>query len=131
MFGGMGSRNPQMRFLRFGLLAAVLLAGYAFHDSGPTYTTIRIIYFVVLIGFIGFAFYRRSATRHHDTSTTPSAPPGPAPSATVPGQPWSPTSPLLNPGWYPDEHDMKVQRYWDGSAWVGRRHWEENRWVDG
>jgi len=119
-----------MRFLRLGLLVAVLVAGAAFHDSGPTYTTIRVLYFAVIIGFIGFALYRRSVTRHHDTSITPTPPPGPGSSPTVPAEPSSPT-PTLNPGWYPDQHDMLVQRYWDGSAWVGTRHWEENRWVDG
>jgi hypothetical protein len=143
MFGGMGSRNPQMRYLRLGLLAAVLLAGWAFHDSGPTYTAIRIVYFVVVIGFIAFAFYRRSAARHHDSWTPPTTPPGPGPSPTVPGRPGPPSSPVahpvtaaepgaaLAPGWYPDQQDMKVQRYWDGSAWVGTRHWEENGWIDG
>jgi len=129
MFGGFGGRNPQMRSIRLLLLVAVLVAGAAFHDSGPTYTTIRIAYYAVIVGFIGFALYRRSVHKHQGTSTT--APPGPAPSPAVPGEPWSPTYPVLNPGWFPDQHDMLVQRYWDGSAWVGTRHWEENRWVDG
>jgi hypothetical protein len=137
-----------MRSIRIVLLVIVLGAGFVFHDSGPTYTAIRIVYFVIVLGFIGFAFYRRSVARHHDP-TIPGGPPAPGPSPTIPGQPGSPPSSLppssvppsssvpplsgagLNPGWYPDQQDMKVQRYWDGSAWTGTRHWDENRWFEG
>jgi hypothetical protein len=144
---GFGSRNPQMRAVRIGLLVAVVAAGAVFHHSGPTYTAIRIVYFAVVIGFIGFALYRRSVAKHHDP-TIPGGPPGyggppaPGPSPTIPGGPRPPSSlpppsPLtppsagLNPGWYPDQQDMKVQRYWDGSAWTGTRHWAEDRWIEG
>ena len=124
---GFGSR---MRSLRIVLLVAVLAAGAAFHHSGPTYTAIRIAYYAVILGFIGFALYRRSAGTHHDP-TGPGGPPGPGPSPTLPGGPGTPPSAGLNPGWYPDQQDIKVQRYWDGSAWTGTRHWDENRWIEG
>jgi hypothetical protein len=128
---GFGSRNPQLRSLRLVLLVAVLAAGAAFHHSGPTYTAIRIAYYAVILGFIGYALYRRSASKYHDPSVPGGpTPPVPGPSPAIPGGPGSAPSSTLNLGWYPDQQDMKVQRYWDGSAWTGTRHWEENRWIE-
>ena len=28
---------------------------------------------------------------------------------------------LPEPGWYPDPHQLKVRRYWDGQAWTDQR----------
>ncbi len=82
-----------MRSIRIVLLVIVLGAGFVFHDSGPTYTAIRIVYFVIVLSFIGFALYRRSVARHHDP-TIPGGPPAPGPSPTIPGGPGSPSSPV-------------------------------------
>jgi hypothetical protein len=123
---GFGSRNPQMRSFRFALLAVLLIAGVAFHDSGPVYTTLRVAYYAVILGVIGFALWKRSTSRHGTTSAA-DGPPGTA----VPGDPASPVPPPRNPGWYPDQNDMAVQRHWDGSGWTGTRRWQDDRWVEG
>ena len=125
---GFGSRNPQMRTMRVALLAVVLFAGFAFHDHGTAYTTIRVIYYIVILGVVLFAVSRRSMAKRRGTSV-PGAPPGPGPSPTVPGTAWPPPSPIQNPGWYPDQQDMKVQRYWDGAAFTSTRHWAGHEWV--
>jgi hypothetical protein len=126
---GFGSRNPQMRYLRFGLLGAVLLAGVVFHKHGSAYTTIRVVYYVALGGFIGFAIYsrtraKRQGTVHHGDT------PGVGPTSTTGSAPGSPIAQSQNPGWYPDQKDMHRQRYWDGTTWTDTRHWDGTTWVD-
>jgi hypothetical protein len=118
-----------MRVLRLGLLAVVILAGVAFHDKGTVYTAIRIAYYAVILGGLGYFFYRRSAAKRGDTIAT-GGPPGPGPSPTLPGEAGPTTTPVREPGWFPDQQDMKLQRYWDGSAWTHTRRWEGDRWVD-
>jgi hypothetical protein len=126
-----GSRNPQMRSMRLVLLVVLLVAGAAFHHTGATYTAIRVVYYAVILGALGFAFalWRRSVSKHQ-------APPG-APTTTVPGAPGPLPPPgeastaLLQPGWYPDQYDMALQRYWTGSAWTTTRHWDGSVWVKG
>lgn len=124
---GFGSRNPQLRYLRFALLAVVILAGLAFHHSGPTYEAIRVVYYAVILGIIGFALYSRSAAKHRGPGRP--GPPG-GPSSTIPGPPGSLPPAVLNPGWYPDHQDMKIQRYWDGTHWTATRTWDGHDWVD-
>jgi hypothetical protein len=137
---GFGSRNPQWRAARIALLAAVLLAGFVFHDKGPAYITIRVLYFVVIFGGLGFFWWRRSVAKRGGTSPAadagasgPLAPP-PLPKkssdAALTEAPASAGSVVRQPGWFPDQQDMKVQRYWDGSAWTATRRWEGDRWVD-
>jgi uncharacterized protein DUF2510 len=36
----------------------------------------------------------------------------------------------LPPGWYVDEADSALQRYWDGSQIVGEVHWDGTQWVE-
>lgn len=119
-----------MRYLRVGALAIVLLAGLAFHHTGATYNVIRVAYYVLIGAVIGYALYARSrATRRgHPYSGGIPAPGSPS---TLPGQPGTALGQIQNPGWYPDQQDMKVQRYWDGSAWTSTRHWDGTQWVDG
>jgi len=33
----------------------------------------------------------------------------------------------VEPGWYPDPHDSRSIRYWDGSAWTGRYETQDHR----
>jgi len=33
-------------------------------------------------------------------------------------------------GWYPDQSDPRVQRFWTGSAWTAQRFWNGAEWVD-
>jgi hypothetical protein len=131
---GLGSRNPQLRYLRLALLAVVILAGLAFHHSGPAYDAIRIAYYVIIVGIIGFALYSRRGHRGQNPGF-PHHPPGAGPSPTSPGPAGSPPGPTAgptqNPGWYPDQQNMQIQRYWDGSAWTATRHWDGSAWVDG
>ncbi|NGN83153.1 DUF2510 domain-containing protein [Arthrobacter silviterrae] len=35
--------------------------------------------------------------------------------------PWNPAGPA--PGWYPDAHDPRFFRWWDGRAWSGVPHY--------
>jgi hypothetical protein len=121
-----GSRNPQMRYLRVGLLVVLLVAGTAFHHTGPTYTAIRVVYYAVLLGALAFAFSRRSAAKHHEPSSGP--PPTPI-DPRAPGVPGSPPTTGLAPGWYPDQQNMALQRFWDGTRWTGSRHWDGSAWV--
>jgi hypothetical protein len=140
---GLGPRNPQLRVIRLGILVLVILAGVVFHDHGPTYEAIHIGYYVILVAFIGYAFYARSrATRGGGTMGAP----GPTPSPTLPGHrgdpsstvpvpasppPSTPAPSTQTPGWYPDQQDASQQRYWDGTTWTGTRHWDGSTWVDG
>lgn len=63
MFGmgmGMGGRrNPSMRYLRIGALVLILLAGVVFHHSGKTYDSLRVLYYVLIIGLIAYSFRAR------------------------------------------------------------------------
>jgi hypothetical protein len=124
---GFGSRNPQMRNMRLALLAVLLIAGFAFHDHGTVYTAIRIIYYVVIVGVLVYAFSRRSLAKRRGGA--PGAPPDPGSSSTLPGQTGLPR-PTQAPGWYPDQQDMTVQRYWDGSTFTSTRHWDGHQWGE-
>ncbi len=33
-------------------------------------------------------------------------------------------------GWYPDQHDPTVMRYWDGTTWIGERVWDGTQWAE-
>jgi hypothetical protein len=120
---GFGSRNPQMRSMRIALLVVLLVAGAAFHDKGTTYTIIRVAYYAVILGGLGFVLWRRQGAKRQ--AAADGAPGGPE----VDGAP-SPGGPVRQPGWFPDQQDMTVQRYWDGSAWTRTRRWDNDQWVD-
>jgi hypothetical protein len=122
---GFGSRNPQLRYLRLGALVVLILAGSAFHHSGPTYDAIRVVYYALILGVIGYALYHRSGARRRGAGL-----PGPGPSPTFPGPTGTLPPTVLSPGWYPDHQDMKIQRYWDGTGWTATRTWDGAQWVD-
>ena len=113
--GGMGSGNPRLRYFRLALLAAVLLAGLAFHHAGPEYAAVRVAYYAAIVGFIGYALYRRSRAQpsRHDEAGHRPAPPD----ATSLGGPGA--------GWYPDQSDPNRQHYWDGRQWTVSRLLDE------
>jgi len=113
-----------MRTLRLVLLAAVLLAGAAFHHSGAAYTSIRVAYYAVIVGGIGFALWRRSVAKRETMDGTAPAAMG------VAGDGHRPDPPTRTPGWYPDQQDMTIQRHWDGSTWTATRRWTGHEWVD-
>ena len=112
--------------MRLALLAVVLIAGFAFHDHGTVYTTIRVIYYAVILGVVAYALWHRSLAKRHGGAPGPRPDPGSTP--TRPG----PTLPAATqvPGWYPDQRDMAVQRYWDGTTFTATRHWDGHQWVD-
>jgi hypothetical protein len=39
------------------------------------------------------------------------------------------TSGPKEPGWYPSRLSPNDQSYWDGTAWIARRHWSQGAWV--
>jgi hypothetical protein len=119
---GLGSRNPQMRSMRIVLLVVLLVAGAAFHDRGTTYTIIRVAYYVLILGGLGFVLSRRQGARQ---PAADGAVGGPEPAPAV-----SPAMAGRAPGWFPDQQDMEVQRYWDGTAWTRTRRWRNDQWVD-
>jgi hypothetical protein len=121
---GFGSRNPQMRNMRLALLAVLLIAGFAFHDHGSAYTAIRVLYYVVILGVVVYAVSRRSLAKRRGGA--PGTPPDPGSSPTLPG----PTGATQVPGWYPNQQDMTVQRYWDGQTFTATRHWDGHQWVE-
>jgi hypothetical protein len=47
--GGMGGRNSTFRFIRLGLLAALLIGTLVFHLHGTAYTALHIAYIVVVV----------------------------------------------------------------------------------
>jgi hypothetical protein len=120
---GFGSRNPQMRVVRLGLLAVLLIAGATFHHTGPVYTAIRVAYYAVILGGLGYLLWRRSAAKRQG----PAGVPGPQ----NPGDTHPPTTAGHQPGWFPDHHDMSVQRYWDGTTWTATRRWDGSKWDEG
>jgi len=54
---GFGSRGQRLRVLRFVLLALLLVGLFVLHGHGRGYETIRIVYYV---GIIGLLFARRA-----------------------------------------------------------------------
>jgi hypothetical protein len=120
---GFGSRNPQMRQMRILLLVVLLVAGAAFHDKGTAYTIIRVAYYAVILGGLGFILWRRQVAKRQPMADGATGRPHAqaAASAEMAGR---------EAGWFPDQQDMKVQRYWDGSAWTRTRRWENDQWVD-
>jgi hypothetical protein len=120
---GLGSRNPQMRSMRIVLLVVLLVAGAAFHDKGSAYTIIRVAYYAVILGGLGFVLWRRQGTKRHTAADGTPGQPDPDHAASA-------GMPVRAAGWFPDQQDMTVQRYWDGSTWTRTRRWENNQWVD-
>jgi hypothetical protein len=57
--GGMRGGGGNLRVIRLGALAAILLLGATLHYRGTAYITIRIIYIVLVVGVILFAVVRR------------------------------------------------------------------------
>jgi hypothetical protein len=113
-----------MRVVRVALLVVLLGAGTAFHHTGAAYTTIRVAYYAVILGGLGYVLWRRSGAQRR----SPTAAPG-APAPEGPG-PWSPPKQVQAPGWYPDLRDMSLQRYWDGSVWTTTRRWDGTTWIE-
>ena len=57
--GGMGGGRGNLRFIRLGSLAAILILGATLHYRGTAYTTIRIVYIAAVVGVLLFAMSRR------------------------------------------------------------------------
>jgi uncharacterized membrane protein YgcG len=53
--GGMGGRNSAFRYIRLGLLAALLIGTLVFHLHGTAYDALHIVYIVVIVVAIGTA----------------------------------------------------------------------------
>jgi hypothetical protein len=68
MFGFGYGRN--FMGMRLALLAALLLAGAAFHRHGAAYGAVRVIYYVAIIALIGLFMTRRSSMRR-DSGMSP------------------------------------------------------------
>jgi hypothetical protein len=54
--GGMGRRNSNLRFLRLGALAALLIGPSVFHVRSSRYVTLLVIYIVVIVGVLIASF---------------------------------------------------------------------------
>ena len=63
--GGMGGRSPGLRYIRLGLLVALLVGTAVFHLHGSAYNTLHYAYIVIIIGVIAFTFTmnRRGGSR--------------------------------------------------------------------
>jgi hypothetical protein len=71
MFGlGYGNRSP-LRYLRLGLLILIVLAAVVFHGKGRAYDTIHDVYFVLIIGLLGFALFSRGRSRRNQMGGGP------------------------------------------------------------
>ena len=104
---------------RIGLLLAVVFAGVIFKHSGSAYTSIHVVYIVVIVGALIYSSMARSGRIGRGRST-PGGPIGPI---DVRARPAADVTPQLGaPGWFPDPIDHDIERYWDGSAWEGTRH---------
>ena len=123
---GSGMRSSPLRYMRLVMLGALLLLGGVFHHSGSTYSVIRGIYLVLLLGGLIFYASRRSAGRpgRFSRGMPTGGMPFEAPSPT------SGTSRAIAPGWYRDATDATLEHYWDGRAWTGGRRWDGNAWID-
>jgi hypothetical protein len=54
-----------------------------------------------------------------------------AATGSAPDMGWHPVGATpTDPGWYPTGTNPSDQAYWDGHAWVERRHWSVNGWVE-
>jgi hypothetical protein len=49
------------RIMRIGLLIAVIVGGLIFHHQGHAYETIRIVYVVIVVGFLIWRLSTRSS----------------------------------------------------------------------
>jgi hypothetical protein len=68
------------RMMRIGLLIAVVVGGLIFHHQGHAYDTIRIVYVVVVVGFliwrISMRMGRTPRIRNRDRNRDQGPPPG-------------------------------------------------------
>jgi hypothetical protein len=62
------------RMIRIGLLIAVIVGGLIFHHQGHAYDTIRVIYVVVVLGFLAWRISLRMGRPRRSRN------PGPPPS---------------------------------------------------
>jgi|HubBroStandDraft_6_1064221.scaffolds.fasta_scaffold5485977_1 hypothetical protein len=75
------------RMIRIGLLVAVIVGGLIFHHKGHAYEVIRVIYVVIVLGFlvwrIGMRRGRslRGRNRQNNSGGPPYQDPGPPPAA--------------------------------------------------
>jgi len=67
----MGRGNSSLRAVRLGLLVMVILAGVVFHRSGGTYQAIHVLYYVLIVGFVGFALMTRRRRGNQAPGGTP------------------------------------------------------------
>jgi hypothetical protein len=143
MFGlGYGGRSA-LRYVRLALLILILLAAVVFHGHGKAYDTIHAVYFVAVIGLLGFALFTRSASRRGRMGNGPMGPGSMGPGAMGPGSVgpgqqappmpgygpggWSTQgpepmaqpveAPLPPAGWYSEPGNPEHERYWDGRGW--------------
>jgi len=133
MFGmGMGRGNSSLRAIRIGLLVMVILAGVVFRHSGGTYDAIRGVYYVLIVGFLVFAFVTRRRAGQSRGGTAGGSwggtsggswgnrppPPQPPPSSDPPGGtaggPWGNTPPPPQP---PPSSDPPAGT--SGGSWGG------------
>jgi hypothetical protein len=129
------------RAVRYGALAVVIVAGLAFHGSGSSYTAIRGLYFLVIIGLLVSrsrsgagrgGMYRGSGGMYGGWGGNRGM--GPmngsqgAPGTGPVGVP--PMNQVGAPGWVADGTDPTVQRYWDGIAWTKQRRWNGQNWDE-
>jgi hypothetical protein len=118
-----------------------------FHGHGRAYDTIHDVYYVLLIGLLGFALVARGNARRGRMGGGPMGPGSAGPGQQRPplggyGAPtgWSQQAPqpaAQTPqtaappaGWYTEPGNPDHERYWDGRAWGPLRHRQNGTWVD-
>ena len=65
------------RMMRIGLLLAVVIGGVIFHHQGHAYDAIRIVYVVIVLGFLAWRILLRMGGRTPRRSPQRSNPPPP------------------------------------------------------